>query len=235
MTLEEAFEKLSLDDKKETEYRGGRILIGFADTEGVPHKDQDKNLWNISIIFKYIVDKNFRDFETIFHTCHFASQKNIGKDAQKPLQTYFDNINMLKDHYSIDDVYLCFWNAPHDASVLRACGIIDLQYIDLLQWARNQIKAESYSIKNLFEKFKGKQELNSLHTGLGDTVRMMKICDFIKKEKDMTENDMLKSFFKHVYKKTPQNKVQKKLTPTPRTATLKKIHSVKKALTKLPK
>lgn len=231
MTLEEAFEKLSLDDKKETDCCRGKILIGFADTEGVPHKDQYKNIWNISIIFKYIVDKNFCNFETIFHTCHFASQKNIGKDSKKPLQTYFDNINMLKDHYSIDAIYLCFWNAPHDASVLRACGIVDLQYIDLLQWARHQIHAESYSIKNLFQRFKGKQELNSLHTGLGDTVRMMKICDFIKKEKEMTDGDMLKSFFQYVYKEQRQKNVQKKIANSP----LKKIHLVKKALAKLPK
>lgn len=227
--LESEFEKLSLEDDD-----GDKILIGFADTEGVPHKDESSNIWNICIIFKYVTDKHLKNVESIFHTCHFASQKKIGKEAQKPLDTYFENLKSLKDHYSAKEVFLCFWNAPHDAAVLNACGITDLQYIDLLKWARDEIVSESYSIDSLFTKFRGRGELNSLHTGLGDTVRMIKICEHVKKEKQLSDKEMLKQFFKYKYKrnitKTP---VTRRTGPVSSKKTVN--DNVKKLLSKLKK
>lgn len=179
-----------------------RHLIGFADSEGVPHRNHKNNLWNVSIIFKFIVDEEFVNVNDIFHTTHFACQKNIGSDYNDSVRTYFNHLEMLKARYETDSIYLCFWNAPHDVAVLKKCGIDNYKYIDLLKWAQHtefSEKPKNYTINEMFKTFKGKGELNSLHTGLGDTVRMIKIYEHIQNQNGWTDAELLKSFFNYEY------------------------------------
>lgn len=156
-----------------------RLLIGFADTEGVPHrKDSNSSLWNLVIIFKYITDENFNQLEECMHVTHFAMPKNLTKaTVKKPLMTHIDAINHIKEAHDCNDVVLGFWNAPHDNAVLRYYdALTDFKTVDLLTVARecSGNKFDSYSIGYLAKKFNYQQK-EGIHTGLGDTLRMIKI------------------------------------------------------------
>lgn len=179
-----------------------KSLIAIGDSEGVPHKDNKKNVWNVCLIFKYLfcVDS----VNPVFHTAHFSCEKNIGKRANKPLSTFFDNVNMLKHEYNVDDIYIGFWNAPHDVSVLRASNIDhEFKYIDLLKWARDiqwKERPSRFSVDGMYKHFKGKNELNQLHTGLGDTLRTVKIVQSIQQEQGLTEMELISQLFNYEYK-----------------------------------
>lgn len=156
-----------------------RILVGFADTEGVPHrKDGSSSLWNLVVIFKYIVDEEFNQLEECMHVTHFAMPKNMDKmTVSKPLKTHISAINHIKEAHDCDDVVLGFWNAPHDNAVLNYYdALTDFKTVDLLKIAKDcsNNKFESYSIGKLSEQF-NYQTSESIHTGLGDTIRMIKI------------------------------------------------------------
>lgn len=193
MSLEEKFSRLSLSKDN--------YLVGFADTEGVPHRDETNNIWNISIIFKYVVSNDFDVVKPIYNVAHFACQKKIHtRNTKKPLQTFFDNIEMLKAEYKTKYVYLCFWNAPHDATVLKAFSPSYIRFIDLLKWARSlEETPKDFSIKSMFEHIKGERELNALHTGLGDTLRMIKIYEKLGKNAKLSEKEQLKQIFDFTY------------------------------------
>lgn len=156
-----------------------RILLGYADTEGAPHRAKSSSsLWNMAVIFKYIVDDDFNVLEECFHVTHFAMPKRIEKSqVTQPLKTHMSTIEHLKDTHNCDTVCLCFWNAPHDNAVLRyyeSLSIFDT--VDLLKCARDcsNNKYESYSIGALCRQFNVRSD-EAIHTGLGDTIRMIKI------------------------------------------------------------
>lgn len=156
-----------------------RTLVGYADTEGAPHRNDGKSsLWNMAIIFKHVVDNNsYKILEECFHVTHFAMPKKVDKHlVSKPFKTHLDTIDHLKKEHDCDRICLCFWNAPHDNAVLRyydALGNFDT--VDLLRCARDNstVKYKSFSIGDLSKEFNFKS--SSLHTGLGDTLRMIKI------------------------------------------------------------
>lgn len=193
MSLEDKFSRLSLATDK--------YLVGFADTEGVPHRDEMNNIWNIAIIFKYVVTSDFSKIETIHNVAHFACQKKIHtKNTKKPLQTFFDNIEMMQSEYNTKYVYLCFWNAPHDAAVLKAFSPSYIRFIDLLKWARSLDETpKDFSINTMFGHVKGERELNALHTGLGDTKRMIKIYEKLGEKAKLSKKEQLKQIFDYTY------------------------------------
>lgn len=156
-----------------------RILVGFADTEGAPHrKDGTSSLWNLVIIFKHIVDEDFNELESCMHVTHFAMPKNLEKrTVTKPLKTHISAINHIRDEHKCDEVVLGFWNAPHDNAVLKYYDVLtDFKTVDLLKCARecSGNKYESYSIGKLCKQFNVMSD-EDIHTGLGDTLRMIKI------------------------------------------------------------
>lgn len=161
-----------------------KYLIGYADSEGAPHRGDGKSsLWNLAIIFKHIVDDNFIVVDECFHVTQFAMPKHSRKgDVTVPLQTHFDTINYLKNLHNCDRICLCFWNAPHDSAVLDTYqqSVLDIDTVDLLLCAKEHSKNmfKSYSIEKLCKQFNISTR-ESVHTALGDTIRMIHILPHV--------------------------------------------------------
>lgn len=156
-----------------------RTLLGYADTEGVPHRgDGSSSLWDFCIIFKHIVaEDTFEILEDCFHVCHVTLPKHQEKSkVKKTLEAHFQSISHLQVAHRCDDICLCFWNSPHD---MRVLGYYDMnkfaKTVDLLKCARARSpkKYESFSINKLCSSML--HDGTSIHTGLGDTLRMISI------------------------------------------------------------
>jgi hypothetical protein len=191
--LTSLFKTLTIDSKVTTK----RVLVGYADTEGVPNRGDGKSsLWDMCIIFKHIVDAtDYKVLDDCFHVCHVSLPKHQEKTTVKcNLKNHFDMIEHLKEKHSCDSICLCFWNAPHDNAVLRYYDITRFDTVDLLACARHYSdgKHESYSITNLCRKFNTLSN-SSIHTGLGDTIRMMNILPLV----GITSPEKMSVFVKH--------------------------------------
>jgi hypothetical protein len=169
------FSDLTVGDQK-------RYLFGYGDTEGAPHRQgSNSNLWNISIIFKYVVDPTGTILSKIFHTCNFSFEKNNPTpNIRIPLQTHLDSIVFLKELYECSDICICFWNAPHDKAVLRHYKVDQwFHTVDLLPIARSLNKnIDNFSVGALAQRF-GLRTSERLHTALGDTNRMISLLPFL--------------------------------------------------------
>lgn len=135
-----------------------KYLFGFADTEGTPHRKNAKsNLWDMAIVFKYVFNGEapWDTLEEIYHVCQFSCPKwSSMKSIGPPLASFQNSIRVLLNYHSCDRLCLCFWNAPHDRSVLRTLGVSDLYTLDLMQAI-------------------GKSKLGGPHFALGDVQKML--------------------------------------------------------------
>jgi len=135
-----------------------KYLFGFADTEGVPNRKNSKsNIWDMAIVFKYVFNGEppWDTREEIFHICQFSCPKwSPMKSIGAPLASFQNSIRVLLHYHSCDRLCLCFWNAPHDRSVLRTVGVSDLYTLDLMQAI-------------------GKSKLDGPHFALGDVHKML--------------------------------------------------------------
>lgn len=199
------FKSLSISKTK-------RVLIGYADTEGAPHRSDSKSsLWNMAIIFKYIVDDEFKVLEDCFHVAHFAMPKHIEKQSvSTPLKTHISAIKHLKEQHNCDDVCLCFWNAGHDNAVLGYYDVLThFDTVDLLKCARDvsENKYSSYSIGNLCRQFNlVTNNTDSLHTALGDTIRLIKLLPRV----GITNPELMLSYRKSHNTKTTNHETKSK-------------------------
>lgn len=167
------FQSLSLNSTRT------RTLLAFADTEGTPHRGNgESSLWDMCIIFKHVVDGNdFKIIEDCFHVCHVSLPKNQSKkNVKSVLRHHFSTVAHLKEEHKCDNICLCFWGAPHDNAVLNYYNVLDFDTVDLLTCARHcsDKKYDSYSIGKLCKQFNVRSD-ESIHTGLGDTLRMIDI------------------------------------------------------------
>ena len=163
-----------------------KILLGYADTEGTPHKkSNDSELWNVVIVFKYIIyDDNEEKPEEIFNVAHLSLNKRADKkDVTDSLKTHFGAIEFIRKMYECEQVRVGFWGASHDMAVLNSYNLEDICPfipIDLLCMARSLNKdndeIKSYNIGKLCEHFGvGVDDQHKVHTGLGDVLRMIQL------------------------------------------------------------
>lgn len=134
-----------------------RYLFGFADTEGAPHKKFSKsNLWDLSIVFRYVIDGQYRTIDpNIYHVCQFSMNQHAEKNSvQRPLKSFRSSVDHIKKHHQCDRVLLAFWNDSHDRAVLKKSGFGDVWTVDMMKWH-------------------GKAKLGGPHFALGDVQVMM--------------------------------------------------------------
>lgn len=168
--LSKCFKRLHIENRY-------RYLIGYSDTEGVPHKNKNSNLWNLSIAFTDIVENNVH--EEVFHTVNFTYQKNtkFTRYIKTALNIHLDGIHYLKKKYNCDEVILCFWNSPHDKAVLQHYNLLNyFKIVDLLKVVKKITNNSypSYKLGNVLDHLELTSEYN-LHTALGDLLGMQKI------------------------------------------------------------
>lgn len=163
-----------------------KILLGYADTEGTPHKKNNASeLWNVAIVFKYLIhNDNEAKPEEIFNVAHLSLNKRADKkDVKDSLKTHFGAIEFIRKMYECDQVRVGFWGASHDMAVLSSYNMHDIcpfVPIDLLSMARSLNKdndeIKSYNIGKLCEHFGVRvDEEHKVHTGLGDVIRMIQL------------------------------------------------------------
>ena len=162
-----------------------RILIGYADTEGTPHKkNTTSELWNVAIVFKYVIDPNEKP-EEIFNVAHLSLNKRAEKkDVKDSLKTHFGAIEFIRKMYDCDEVRVGFWGAGHDMAVLNSYklgNICPFIPVDLLSIARSKNDdVESFNIGKLCDKFGvDVDKEHKVHTGLGDVLRMIQLFPFL--------------------------------------------------------
>jgi hypothetical protein len=135
--------------------------------------------------------------------------KNLEKrTVTKPLKTHISAINHIRDEHRCDEVVLGFWNAPHDNAVLKYYDVLtDFKTVDLLKCARELSwnKYESYSIGKLCKQFNVMSD-EDIHTGLGDTLRMIKILPRV----GITSVRFMKPYINQKTKPLIQKDVKKK-------------------------
>lgn len=177
-----------------------RFLIGFADTEGTPNRKNSKSsLWNMFVIFRFVVYG--KKALSTFHTSNLSLPKHLGdkNDVLAPLDTFNSSLNFIKHMYKVDEIYIFFWNAPHDKGVLRHYNDeLGFKALDLLHWAR-QFKTihdppiSSFSLNKLNDRFNNQDSFSwsKQHTALGDTLTMMSLLSPISKITN--DGDLLKS------------------------------------------
>lgn len=181
-----------------------RLLLGFADSEGAPHRGDGKSsLWDLCIIFKHVVDADtFEIIEDCFHVCHVSLPKYLTRNMVKTkLKHHFSIVQHIREEHECQDVCIGFWNAGHDQSVLRYYDVGGFWALDLLKCARHHTGGlhESYNLGALCRKF-NIETPESIHTGLGDTLRMIhllpklgisepkKMSAFVKRTTDQKPN-----------------------------------------------
>lgn len=179
--LEELFQKLSIRTATTPPQR--RVLLGFSDTEGTPHrKNSTSSLHDLVILFRYVVDaKTFDIIETVDYMSHVALPKNVKdtKAVKGVLKTHFDAIKYFSKRADCESVCIGYWNAPHDKAVLRHyIDELPFQTVDLLHVAR-QLKPgyKSYSLSHIAREHKIK-----VHTALGDTLRLIQVLEKLQLE-----------------------------------------------------
>lgn len=158
-----------------------RTMLAFADSEGAPHRGKgESSLWDFCVVVKYIVSsETFDVVEKCHHTFQFSMPKYMTRSVVKTsLKTHFDAINHLRVEHGCDDICFCFWNAPHDLSVLKYYDLGNISTVDLLAVAKEATanKYKSYSIGSLCRQFGVEMTGNpKIHSGLGDVIRMIKL------------------------------------------------------------
>lgn len=177
-----------------------RFLIGFADTEGMPNNSRCRSsLWNLYIMFRYIVDTRGEGAPVVtktLHSTHLSIEQRCDEDeVKKPLKCHMSSLDYLKYANNVDELLVCFWNAPHDRRVIRHYEVPEsFKYIDLLPWARrfrykHDPPIDSFSLKNLTMRFSegdltGEHSWNKAHTSLGDVLTMMDMLPRVSKIND---------------------------------------------------
>lgn len=183
-----------------------KYLVGFGDTEGCPHVlSNDSELWDVTVLFRYIMNDIAIENDDIFHILHLTIPKMTEKKyIKKALKTHFSSIEYLKELYGCDHARIGFWGANHDIAVLNSyVNDHPFESIDLLSEARTSLPGmESYNVGNLCKHF----EINSkqkIHTSLGDTVRLELLVPHLKL-------DLHKLVTKHEQQKT--NGIPRRIT-----------------------
>lgn len=174
----------------------GKTIIAISDSEGAPHRGQGQSsLWNFCIIMKYIVDSDtFELLQDCYHTFQFSMPKHLTRNVVKSsLSVHFEAINHVRKKYGCDNICFCFWNSPHDLSVLNYYDLGKILTIDLLVLAKvvTKNKYDSYSISDLCKTLDVKTEVK-LHTAMGDVIR---IIDLLPKL-NIDNTKLLKSYVK---------------------------------------
>lgn len=166
------------------------FIVGFADTEGTPHRKGSKSsLWNMFVVLRFVVRHS--KATSIFHTSNLSLPKNLSEkeDVVIPLETFNSSLRFLKHFYDVNDLYIFFWNAPHDNAVLKHYhDDLEFKPIDLLKWARgfgavHDPPISSFSLPKLKTRFTIEGQ-HTPHTALGDTLTMMAILPLISKIED---------------------------------------------------
>lgn len=164
-------------------------LVGFCDTEGVPHRKNSKSsLWDMSIVFKYVVSEEFKLKKQIFHLLQFSHTQHAPKTSvKKPLGNFIQATGYLLQHYSCQHLCLCFWNTPHDKAVLRYYNWELSHTVDVMKLLKEKVpKGTCLKLD--------KQEVSvdiPAHSALGDALRISAIVDKYWEGPD----DFLKSAF----------------------------------------
>jgi hypothetical protein len=173
-----------------------RTLLAFCDTEGCPQRGAGtSSLWDFCAIFKYVVDEDFNVIEYCFHVYQLSLPRYLTRElVGTRLKAHFAFIDFLKKELTCDSICFCFWNAPHDLSVLSHYDISNLTSIDLLAAARKltENKHESYKIGKLCAHFNIRLPDSAMHTGLGDVLRMVELLPYV----GVTKTSVLLSFAK---------------------------------------
>lgn len=182
-----------------------RLLLGFADSEGAPHRGDGKSsLWDLCIIFKYVVDADtFEILGDCFHVCHVSLPKYLTRNVVKTkLKHHFSVVQHIKEEHECQEVCIGFWNAGHDQSVLRYYDVGGFWPLDLLKCARHHTGGlhESYNLGALCRKF-NIETLESIHTGLGDTLRMIHILPRL----GISEPKKMSAFVKRIAEQKPNH------------------------------
>lgn len=151
-----------------------RFMIAYSDTEGVPQRPRG-TLWNLSVLFKHVVDESFNVIEDVLHVNHIVLDK---QQTKKDIKRYLDIFMLTNDKimklHGCSQYYLCFWNASHDRAVLKHYDI-QMNTIDLLSCARRftNNKHKSYALGNLCKEY-GLVSKHT-HTAYVDSALMMNL------------------------------------------------------------
>lgn len=182
--LENLFARLSVSSARN---RRKSYLVGFADTEGAPHRSDKSNLWEFACVIDHIyyTDGEIKKLHSpiIFNV---STDKNASRTRKthQHITNVISHINHIKTMYEVDDILLLFWGAGHDQAALKKCfGDKPLPFCiqDLLTIARSTCgkRFTSYSLENVFQASKNASDntvsLFSQHSALGDTFRLQSI------------------------------------------------------------
>lgn len=154
-----------------------RILIGYADTEGAPHRKVNGNaIWNMNIIFRHVIDESGKELERVYHCNHIILSKNHDKKDIVKSWKVFNGVNDdIMNEHDCDQYILVFWNAPHDRAVLKT---YDIEYhtIDALRrFKEMNSKYKSYKLAHICKS--NKINVNPNHTAFFDAKALMLLCE----------------------------------------------------------
>jgi hypothetical protein len=175
----------------------GKTIIAMADSEGAPHRGDGKSsLWDLCVLLKYIVySDTFETVEECNHTFQFSMPKYLTRNVVKnSLKVHFEALNHMRLEYGCENICFCFWNSPHDMSVLRYYDLGNISSVDLLAVAKKATnnKYDSYKIGELCKRFNITTQ-TKLHSGMGDVIRMTKLLPKL----NITNTEMLHPFIKN--------------------------------------
>lgn len=160
------------------EHQRRRILIGYADTEGAPHRKTNGNsIWNMSILFRHVVNADdFEEVQKVYHSNHIVLSKNHEKKIIKKTWNIFNQVNEdIMNECECESYILVFWNAPHDKAVLKHYGI-EYETVDALPlFKKKHPKFKSYTLSHVCQSKQINVKPN--HTGYFDSKALMQLME----------------------------------------------------------
>lgn len=174
-----------------------RFLVAIGDTEGVPFRTSRRTeLWNLFLEVVGVVEKKADGLkvvdEDIFHIIHMVKNKqDEHKETRTIMLTHNHAIDYLYERYEIDGgMFVLCWNAPHDEKVINyymdkngkpVCDKPQLHFVDVLKWARKEIKPkQSMKLSTVVHALGlGEGIGGKTHTALTDTLYVKQIINKI--------------------------------------------------------